>query len=127
MATRQLKFFRRAALSGPRVPVRDARRGVRDPKRVALLILLAVAPVFGAELSLVDAVKAGNRDVVRAILATPAGKAAVSAPEADGTTALHWATRADDGMTAKLLVAAGANANAVNRYGVTPLSLAANN
>jgi hypothetical protein len=90
-------------------------------------VLLAFASISGANLTLIDAVKAGNRDAVRAVLATPAGKAAANAPEPDGTTALHWATRADETMIARDLVAAGANANAVNRYGVTPLSLAARN
>ena len=97
---------------------------------VPLLIALVVALTFGAggaELRLVDAVKAGNRDAVRALLKQPAATAAVNTPEADGTTALHWAARADDVDMARLLTGAGANANAVNRYGVTPLSLAAGN
>src|SRR5436190_3583243 len=93
---------------------------------LALTAGLALS-VGGAGLTLVDAVKAGNRDAVHKILSTPAGKSAVNAGEADGTTSLHWATRADDLETAKLLLAAGANANAVNRYSVTPLSLAAGN
>jgi len=99
-------------------------------KRIVSLISLACLATFtagGAELTLIDSVKAGNLDAVRALLASPAGKSAVNTPEPDGTTALHWATRADDGIIARQLVAAGANANAVNRYGVTPLSLAANN
>jgi ankyrin repeat protein len=96
-------------------------------KKILLVTLLTIASLSGAELTLTDAVKTGNRDAVRAMLATPAGKAAVNAAEPDGTTPLHWATRADDGAIARLLVAAGAHANAVNRYGVTPLSLAANN
>ena len=54
-------------------------------------------------------------------------RADVNAAEADGTTALHWAVRADDLETAQLLIRAGANVKAANRYGVTPLSLAATN
>jgi uncharacterized protein len=98
-------------------------------KQSVLIVLLAVASLTagGAELTLTDAIKAGNRDAVRVIVATPAGKSAVNTAESDGTTPLHWAARADDVETARLLTAAGANANAANRYGVTPLSLAAGN
>ena len=42
-------------------------------------------------------------------------------------TALHWATYQDDLEMAELLVRAGANVKAANRYGVTPLSLACTN
>jgi ankyrin repeat protein len=51
----------------------------------------------------------------------------VNLSEADGTTALHWAVRADNTSMVQLLLRAGANANAANRHGVTPLSLAALN
>ena len=47
--------------------------------------------------------------------------------QADGMTALHWAAHRDDLETAKLLVNAGADVKAANRYGVTPLSLACTN
>jgi ankyrin repeat protein len=46
---------------------------------------------------------------------------------ADGTTALHWAAHRDDLETAELLIGAGADLNAANHYGVTPLSLACTN
>jgi cytohesin len=72
---------------------------------------------------LIDAVKAGNRAAVRTLVT----KSTVNTPGADGMTALHWAVRADDLDTVKLLVKAGANVSAANRYGITPLSLAATN
>jgi uncharacterized protein len=51
----------------------------------------------------------------------------VNKPEADGTTALHWAVRNDDVASVDRLIRAGANVKAANRYGVTPLYLAAVN
>ena len=41
--------------------------------------------------------------------------------EADGTTALHWASYRDDVESADLLIGAGANVNATNDLGATPL------
>jgi ankyrin repeat protein len=93
---------------------------------LAVFSLLTLG-VGGAEMNLIDAVKAGNREAVTALLKAPAGAAAVNTAEADGTTALHWAVQSDQVDIARLLVAAGANANAANRYGLTPLSLAADN
>jgi ankyrin repeat protein len=95
--------------------------------RLALLVaalLTATVSAGGDTMRLADAVRAGNRDAVRALLR---GKTDVNSPEADGTTALHWAVQADDVEMARLLLAAGARAGAANRYGSTPLSLAAIN
>jgi uncharacterized protein len=39
-------------------------------------------------------------------------------------TALHWSVYHEDSLAARRLIDAGADVNAVNRYGVTPLSLA---
>src|SRR5215467_14700250 len=96
---------------------------------VAPLALVAglVLTAGGAELNLVDAVKAGNRDAVHKILASATGRSAVNTAENDGTTPLDWAVRGEDLETAKQLIGVGANVNAVNRYGVSPLSLAAGN
>ena len=106
-----------------RVPTRHAK--VRAPHWLGL-ISLATAIIFAASTGspLIDAVKAGDRETVRRLVKQPA---LVNMSEADGTTALHWAVRADDLETAKLLLSAGANPNAANRYGVPPLSLAAEN
>jgi ankyrin repeat protein len=51
----------------------------------------------------------------------------INAPEADGTTPLHWAVRADDLAKVNKLLSAGADVKAANRYGVTPLFLACQN
>ena len=48
-------------------------------------------------------------------------------PRTDGTGALHSAAYQDDLQTAQLLISAGADVKAANRYGVTPLSLACTN
>ena len=53
--------------------------------------------------------------------------AEVNAADPDGTTPLHWAVRADDLDLATRLVQAGATVRVANRYGVSPLSLAALN
>ena len=76
---------------------------------------------------LMEAVKAGNRPAVESLLKQPGGRAAVRTQEPDGTTALHWAVRADDVEMVRALLRAGANANAPTRNGVTPLVLAATN
>ena len=96
---------------------------------VLLATLFAVATLSAQGLTgdgarLMAAVKAGNKDGVRALLKQSVD---VNAREADGTTALHWAARADDLETVQLLLRAGANADVTNRNRVTPLSLAAIN
>jgi ankyrin repeat protein len=86
------------------------------------LLLLEVATASAAtEAPLADAAERNDSAAIRKLLAQ---KSNVSAPQADGMTALHWATHHDDLETVKLLLAAGADAKAANRYGVTPLSLA---
>jgi len=58
---------------------------------------------------LAEAAQREDRAAIRTLLKQPAG---VNAPQADGMTALHWAAYFDDLETAKLLVAANANASA---------------
>src|SRR6266404_2309317 len=63
------------------------------------------------------AVRLGAADVV--------AKSPQPSPLADGATALHWAAYRSDAESAAALIRAGANVNAKNKYGVTPLALAA--
>jgi ankyrin repeat protein len=83
--------------------------------------LLAYAGTDADGSRLADAVKVGNTPTALALLKQHVD---VNAPEADGTTALHWAVRQDDREMADRLIKAGANVKAANRYGVTPLYLA---
>ena len=89
-----------------------------------MLALLAVAGLSAAASDVADAAMRGNKDAVRSLLLK---KADVNAPQVDGTTALHWAVRADDLETVDLLIKAGAKVSTANREGATPLQLAALN
>jgi ankyrin repeat protein len=82
---------------------------------LALALAAAVAP-------LVDAVKSGDRTAAMAMLDK---RVDVNAPEADGTTALHWAVQQGDLDLVQRLIRAGANVKARNDYGSTPMSEAA--
>jgi len=97
-------------------------------RRLPLAALLVVAVVSSAAgesaQPLIDAVKTGNHEAVRALLKQPG---ALGRTELDGTTALHWAIRADDLDMARVLLRAGADAKAATREGITPLMLAAVN
>jgi ankyrin repeat protein len=64
---------------------------------------------------------------VAVLLCVGALGADINAPGPDGTTALHWAVRADDSQSAERLIRAGADVKAVDRYGITPLFLACTN
>jgi ankyrin repeat protein len=78
----------------------------------------------GAQDRLIDAIKANDVGTVRALLDK---RTDVNVVQADGTTALHWAVDRDAAEIVQLLVRAGANIKATNRYGVTPLWLASLN
>jgi len=88
-----------------------------------LLVLFALN-ANAASVRLIDAVKNRDKAAIRSLVQQ---RVDVNASEADGTTALHWASRADDLETAELLIRAGANVKAKNRYGMTPLYLACTN
>ncbi len=71
---------------------------------------------------LVQAVKAGDRATALALLRDAEPQVAAAKP--DGTTPLHWAVRQNDLALVDRLLKTGADVNAANRYGVTPLKLA---
>ena len=87
------------------------------------VLVLAVLSLGAAarDVPLVEAVKEGSAESVRALLDQ---RADVNAAEADGTTALHWAVQGEAAALVGLLIDAGADVSAANRYGVTPVSLA---
>ena len=90
-----------------------------------LILFLATVNLGGASRALLaDAAEKMERTRIHTLLKQ---RADVNAPQADGMTALHWAAYQDDLELANLLVRAGANVKAANRYGVTPLSLACTN
>jgi len=73
---------------------------------------------------LVDAAKQADWDSVRTLLEDDSD---VSAADADGSTALHWACYQNDLESARLLVRAGADVNAATDLGATPLWSATQN
>ena len=84
----------------------------------------AVTQVVPRNAPLVDAVRA--RDAALALKLLRAGpRDVVRQIAVDGTTALHWAVYNDNAELVDRLVAAGADVNARNDYGATPLSQAA--
>jgi len=92
----------------------------------AVLVLACVLAAHAAVAAdgLVQAAGRGDFATVRDLLRRGTD---INATDADGTTALHWAVRADDLETADALVRAGASVGIAARLGVTPIYLAAEN
>jgi ankyrin repeat protein len=87
-----------------------------------LVGVLLPAASYAATSDVADAAMNRNQAAVRTLLA---GKADVNAPQADGTTALHWAVYHEDVALIDALLQAGAKITAANREGATPFYLAA--
>jgi len=83
---------------------------------VGLSVLLMGAAAI--DYPLINAAKNTDRAQIRLLVQQ---KIDVNAAEPDGTTALHWASYRDDGDSADVLIKAGANVNAANDLGATPL------
>src|SRR5262249_10780486 len=84
-----------------------------------LLYLQALVATKGSDVA--DAARQRNVAEVRRLLDQHAD---VNLPQADGTTALHWAAQWNDLDLAGRLIRAGANAKAAAREGATPMLLA---
>jgi uncharacterized protein len=91
---------------------------------MAALMAGACFAATSGDAKLADAAMNQNDEAVRSLLKLHAD---VNAAQADGTTALHWAARWNDVEMTDLLIAAGANVKARNRFGSTPLVLACTN
>ena len=110
-------------------PVRgfDSLFTVAMPKSsiVGLLTVLCLSGVSAwADPSVATAALNEDRAAVRSLVKEGAD---VNVALPDGTTALHWAVRADDSELADLLIHARANVNAADPDGITPLAIACAN
>jgi ankyrin repeat protein len=95
---------------------------MHTPRVIATSLLAVFAAVTlqaaAGDLRLVHAGKQRDMAAMRSLLKQ---RVEVNTPDVDGMTPLHWAAHWDELEIVKLLLAAGANPKAANRYGVTPL------
>ena len=96
----------------------------RKTASVAIILLIAWGLSAAGPSEVADAAMHGDKSALRTLLQQ---KADVNAPQADGTTALHWAVRANDLEMTEMLLHAGAHPSAANKSGATPMLLAAMN
>lgn len=99
-------------------------------RRFRLLILSAVFAGLLAECRAADPTRPADlaeQNQFGPFHSLVSDRPAVNRAQADGTTALHWAVYHDRADMTQLLLANGADANASNRYGERPLSLACRN
>ena len=96
---------------------------VRRQIGIAVLAVFGFAAVASAQ-PVAEAARTADWAAVGALVEQGAD---VTAPQGDGTTALHWAGYWDEDDMAALLLDAGADANATTDLGVTPLWTACEN
>ena len=89
--------------------------------KLAVLVVLLLA---AGRPPIIDAVRKGDKDALRSLIAKGTN---VNEAEADGATALHWAAYRDDLLAANELLKAGAKVNAANDLGATALWTASQN
>jgi len=91
---------------------------------VILLIAISLVAAAAARPAIIEAVRKGDKDALKTLLQKGAN---VNEAEADGATALHWASYRDDVQSADALLKAGAKVNAANDLGTTALWMASQN
>jgi ankyrin repeat protein len=91
---------------------------------VWLLVMVPGVASAAPDTRLIDAVKRRDPAAVKQLIGQSAD---VNARQGDGSRALHWAAHADDRELVDLLLRAGADPNAANDLGVTPLILSCTN
>lgn len=109
---------------------RGDQRASQSEKRLSVGLLLATVALVvtasgaarAADGDLIEAARHQGAEAVQQLLA---GGADPDVRQADGATALHWATYQEDIDTVASLIEAKADVNAVNRLGASPLYLAA--
>ena len=101
-------------------------RGLLPTYFLLCISCFAFAGIAGAadRPPLIEAARSNDASAVRALIANGAD---VNVTDADGTTALHWASYRDDFASADALLRAGARVNPANDLGATPLWLASMN
>jgi ankyrin repeat protein len=101
------------------------RSGLKPLLAWGIVSLVSAASVAAEpDRRLLEAVKAGNVESVRALLKQ---RMDVNAPDGDGSTPLHWAVHRDNAVVVDLLMRAGARPQVANDLGVTPLYLGCTN
>lgn len=94
------------------------------PWAVAALVAGSLSAAELGRPAIVDAARHGDMFSLQSLLQK---KVDVNAADADGSTALHWASYRDDLKSADLLLRAGAKVNVATDLGVTPLWTACEN
>src|SRR4051794_40429142 len=108
----------------PRTPARSSSQRANSymtaSRRMSvtlMLLALAIPSVArGAGSEAADAAERRDAATLRAMLSK---RVDVKTPQADGTTALHWAVHWNDVESARLLLRAGADPMARNRFGAS--------
>lgn len=79
---------------------------------LVMVVLVAPTALAADDARVAEAAKSRDRQAVEALIQQGSD---VNVPEADGTTALHWAVMFGDASMVTELLEAGANASARNR------------